>query len=212
MISYSKRYVNIISIFVTIIIFVLINNINIEFNPQSILKMFKKNIIQVEINTNNINQNTNENKKIEKEIQNNYPKQKKQIVTKEEEIKDTNWKIIIPSIGLEAPISDGTSKEVMNKYVGHFDETSKTTGNIGLAAHNRGYEVNYFSNLKKLKEGDKIIYKYKEFTKTYLVKKHVIITDEDWSYLETTEKNVITLITCVENEPNYRRCIQASEM
>lgn len=129
MISYSKRYVNIISIFVTIIIFVLINNINIEFNPQSILKMFKKNIIQVEINTNNINQNTNENKKIEKEIQNNYPEQKKQIVTKEEEIKDTNWKIIIPSIGLEAPISDGTSKEVMNKYVGHFDETSKTTGN-----------------------------------------------------------------------------------
>ena len=89
MISYSKRYVNIISIFVTIIIFVLINNINIEFNPQSILKMFKKNIIQVEINTNNINQNTNENKKIEKEIQNNYPEQKKQIVTKEEEIKDT---------------------------------------------------------------------------------------------------------------------------
>ena len=59
MISYSKRYVNIISIFVTIIIFVLINNINIEFNPQSILKMFKKNIIQVEINTNNIKNSSN---------------------------------------------------------------------------------------------------------------------------------------------------------
>ena len=100
----------------------------------------------------------------------------------------------------------------MNKYVGHFDETSKTTGNVGLAAHNRGYEVNYFSGLKNLKEGDKIIYKYNKFEKTYIVSKHIIITDEDWSYLETTEKNVITLITCVENEPNYRRCIQAIEI
>ena len=29
-------------------------------------------------------------------------------------------------------------------------------GNVGLAAHNRGYKNNYFENLKQLKEGDKI--------------------------------------------------------
>ena len=99
----------------------------------------------------------------------------------------------------------------MSKYVGHFEDTSKTTGNIGLAAHNRGYEVNYFSGLKTLKEGDEIIYKYNNFEKTYIVNQHKIIKDTDWSYLEQTEENKITLITCIENEPEYRRRIQGIE-
>lgn len=99
----------------------------------------------------------------------------------------------------------------MDKYVGHFVETSKTEGNICLAAHNRGYKVNYFNGIKKLKEGDEIVYKYKNFEKTYLVIKNKIIKDTEWSDLEKTEKNQITLITCVENEPEYRRCIKAIE-
>ena len=100
----------------------------------------------------------------------------------------------------------------MDKFVGHFEETSKTNGNIGLAAHNRGYENNYFSYLKKLKEGDKILYTYENYKKEYAVTKHVIIENTDWTYLEDTEENTITLITCVENEPKYRRCIQGEEI
>ena len=38
-----------------------------------------------------------------------------------------------------------------------------------------------------------------------------IIKDIDWEPLENTKENKITLITCVENEPEYRRCIQAIE-
>ena len=44
-----------------------------------------------------------------------------------------------------------------------------------------------------------------------LITKIEIIKNTDWSYLEKTEKNKITLITCVENEPQYRRCVQAEE-
>ena len=99
----------------------------------------------------------------------------------------------------------------MDKFVGHFEETTKTSGNVGLAAHNRGYPVNYFADIKKLKEGDEIIYKYFEFEKTYLVTENKIIEDIDWEPLENTKENKITLITCVENEPEYRRCIQAIE-
>ena len=210
MISYTKRYVNIVSLILTIVIYFITNNNiislkNIDFNPNSIFNLLRKNIIQVEINSNNINQETKENSK------NYYP-----ILNSKENIqqiipKESNWKIIIPSISLEAQISEGTSKEVMNKFVGHFEETVKTNGNIGLAAHNRGYEVNYFSNLKKLKEGDEIIYKFNDFEKKYKVQKHVIIKDTDWSYLQNTKENKITLITCIENEPEYRRCIQGIE-
>ncbi len=208
MISYTKRYINIVSLIITILIFSLLE-LSIQqikknnFNITSIINIFKINTVQVELNSNNIKQETKE-EKVEIQNQNNNS-----ILNNTEE---TNWKIIIPAISLEAPISENTKKETMDKYVGHFEETSKTYGNIGLAAHNRGYEVNYFSNLKKLKEGDKIIYKCGDFEKKYIIQTHIIIKDIDWNYLEKTEDNRITLITCVENEPNYRRCIQGVEM
>jgi len=117
----------------------------------------------------------------------------------------------IPIIGLKADIKESTTKEIMNKYIAHFEETSKEYGNIGLAAHNRGYENNYFENLKQLKEGDIIIYTYKGRTKEYFVTKNTIIKDTDWTSLEDTKDNTITLITCVENQPEYRRCVQGKE-
>lgn len=206
MISYTSRYVNIVSLFITIIIYIFFSKSILilkktDFNSPLISSMIKRSSILVEINSNNINQDTKEKNN---ESQNNTPNS----IIKD---KNVQWKLIIPKILLEAEISEGTSKEVMNRYIGHFEETSKKSGNIGLAAHNRGYEVNYFSEIKLLKEGDKIIYKFYDFENTYIVIENKIIKDTDWSYLEKTEENKITLITCVENEPEYRRCIQAIE-
>lgn len=130
--------------------------------------------------------------------------------TKTEEKNDI-WQIEISKISLKADIAEGTTKEILNKSVGHFEETQKEEGNIGLAAHNRGYEVNYFAQLKKLQEGDEIIYRHNQYINTYEVIKNIIIKDTEWKHLENTEENTLTLITCVENEPNYRRCVQAIE-
>lgn len=207
MISYTKRYVNIVSLLITILIYIFLNCLNIipnkkDFNKHLISNIFKKSQILVELNSININQDTEENIQIQN---NNSPS------TEEKTIKENNWKIEIPKISLEASIAEGTSKEIMNKYIGHFEETATKDGNIGLAAHNRGYEVNYFSQIKYLKEGDEIIYKYYDFEKIYTVVENKIIKDTDWKDLEETEENRITLITCVENEPEYRRCIQGIE-
>ena len=135
----------------------------------------------------------------------------KEIVTKEEIIEEI-WQIEIPKINLVAPISEGTSQEVMLEFVGHFKDTSKWEGNVGLAAHNRGYPINYFSRLKELKNEDEIIYKTEFGTKKYSVETIKIIEDTDWSYLQKTKDNRITLITCVENRPSNRLCIQAIEI
>ena len=211
MIRYTKRYVNIVSLIITIIIFSFTNQISItpnKININSISNLFKRNLVLVELNSNNINQETKENIPLVKNQNNND----EQIINEtQEKIKNVNWKITIPQISLEAEISEGTRKEVMDKFVGHFEETTKTSGNVGLAEHNRGYPINYFADIKKLKEGDEIIYKYFEFEKTYLVTENKIIKDIDWEPLENTKENKITLITCVENEPEYRRCIQAIE-
>ena len=125
--------------------------------------------------------------------------------------KNEYWKIEIPKIALTANILEGTDTETLNQYVGHFSSTPKKEGNIGLAAHNRGYPVNYFENLNKLKGGEQIIYTYGEFTKVYIVTKNIKISETDWSYLENSNENKITLITCIANEPEYRRCVQAIE-
>lgn len=215
MISYTTRYLNIVSFAITIIIYLLITKTNvvinkIDFNSHSISNIFKRSIVLVELNSNNINQETKEENE---KIQNNQLtiNTKDEKVKKIKQTKEIDWKITIPKISLEAEISEGTSKKIMDKYVGHFEETSKNNGNIGLAAHNRGYDVNYFSQIKLLKKGDEIIYKYYNFQKKYTVIENKIIRDTDWSYLEKTEENKITLITCVENEPEYRRCIQGIE-
>lgn len=211
MISYTKRYVNIVSLIIAILIYIFFIKLNLipnknDFNIHLISNIFRKSSVLVELTTRNINQDTKDNL----ESINNYP-----IIQKEKNLKtvdkENDWKIIIPKITLEANISEGTSKEIMNKYVGHFEETSRKNGNVGLAAHNRGYEVNYFAQIKELREGDRIIYKYNDFEKIYSVVENKIIKDTDWKDLAETEENKITLITCVENEPEYRRCIQGVE-
>ena len=122
------------------------------------------------------------------------------------------WSLVIPKISLNAPIAEGTTSKVMDEYIGHFENTATLEGNIGLAAHNRGYPVNYFQNIKKLEKGDVIEYFCGNIKKEYKVETVTIISDTDWTYLAQTKENKITLITCVEDEPNYRRCIQAVEI
>lgn len=184
------------SLLISVILFQSLNffffqKFKIDFNPTSI---FNQKTIQIKIQANEM---------VENEIKQETKEQS--LTTKE------IWKISIPCILLEASIAEGTEENILNSYVGHFENTSKIQGNIGLAAHNRGYPVNYFKNLKKLKKGDEIIYQYQEQMKMYEVIENKIIEDTDWSYLEKKEENLITLITCVENEPEYRRCIQGKE-
>ncbi len=204
---YTTRYVYLISLFCTTIIYIFIsvifNSYNKNYSNSSILKFGKNGIVKVQFN-NNITYSNNTKEENKKD---NTVKRKE----KEENTTDEKWYIKIPKIDLEAKISEGTTKEVLDFAVGHFEETSKLEGNVCLAAHNRGYRVNYFKNLKLLKKGDNVIYKIEEDTKEYFVDQNIIITDEDWSYLEKTEENVLTLITCVENEPSFRRCIRCIE-
>ena len=121
------------------------------------------------------------------------------------------WTIEIPKISLTANIAEGTTEKVLNQYVGHFESTPKEKGNIVLGTYNRLHIVNYFKDLKKLKQGDEIKYTYNEYSQIYEIVKCRIIKKTDLKYLENTEENMLTLITFIKNQPLYRRCIQAVE-
>ena len=194
MFKFSTTYINVVSLFISIIIFSFIQLFFSNYKNFS-----QKSYLKAGFNVENQIQN-----KVSNSLNNQTNSQKSQQETEE-------WYIEIPIINLKANIKEGTEKETLDDYVGHFEETLKENGNIGLAAHNRGYKNNYFENIKKLKEDDSIFYNYKGKIKEYKVEKISIIKDTDWNCLENTEKNIITLITCVENQPEYRRCIQGRQ-
>lgn len=132
---------------------------------------------------------------------------------KEERIEDESVLgiLTIEKINLKGTVKEGSTEEVLKEYIGHISETAKYDGNIGLAAHNRGNKYSYFARINELEKGDKIIYKTKFYERTYVVSKKVVIYDTDWSYLETTKDNRITMITCIKDKPNQRLCVQAIE-
>lgn len=196
MVNYSKRMGIIVSIIITLILWISVNVIFIQFkksqkkevNSTFVLKtsqIFKAN-------------NNKLKKKIEGVVGNQY--------------KQNGWRILISKINLDAPILEGTEQEVLRRGVGHFTSTSKWDGNVVLAAHNRGYKYNFFQEIKRLELGDKIEYKKEQATRTYEVIWKGRIKETDLSCLENTKENKLTLITCEENMPEYRVCIQAREI
>ena len=117
----------------------------------------------------------------------------------------------IPEIDLKVTVYDGDTYEAMKKGVGHIASTSAWDGNIGLVGHNRGSN-DYFRKLKNLELGDEITYKTKLGTREYEVTFIGRISETDWSRLQYTDDNRITLITCVEDVPDKRLCVQAVEV
>lgn len=120
----------------------------------------------------------------------------------------------IPKLQLSAPIKEGIEQEVLAGYIGHFNNSSVWDGNVCLASHNRGSSVeHYFDRINELVNGDTIIYKTKLGERTYQVTEAKEISNTDWSITEsnTKDKNSITLVTCITNQPDKRFCLIAEE-
>ncbi len=179
----SKRCINLVLLIIVILIFVQINILTVMM----IFHLRHNNVVAI---------NARETK-IEKQDQN----------TKTEE-----WKLVIPKINVSANIQEGTNGEVINNYIGHFQETPVINGNVGLIAASAGYKENYFERLVELEEGDVIIYILGENRKEYKVTKNIEIEETDWSHLSNTDNDVLTLITGILEKPQSRRCVQAVEI
>lgn len=120
--------------------------------------------------------------------------------------------LTIEKIGLVATVKEGTTNDILLEYIGHIEETATYDGNVGLAGHNRGCENSYFARLNELETGDLIKYKTKFFDRTYIVDNIQVIYETDWSLLQSTEENKLTMITCISNKREQRLCVQATEI
>ena len=115
----------------------------------------------------------------------------------------------IEKINLNGTVKEGSTNEILREYIGHIEETAKYDGNVGLAAHNRGNKYSYFARINELEPGDEIVYTTKYGERKYIVDTKKEILETDWSKLEGTTDNRLTLITCIKNKVNQRLCVQA---
>ena len=118
--------------------------------------------------------------------------------------------VSIPRLGLNVKVWEGETSTSMAKGLGHYSSTSGWAGNVGVCGHNRGAKYN-IGAIKNLKQGDVITYTTAYGTRTYEVTMVKVIANNDWSYLQGTADNRITLTTCVDNQPSQRICAQAVE-
>ena len=117
----------------------------------------------------------------------------------------------IPSIGLTVKIFQGTDSAALAKGAGHFTETSIWTGNVALAGHNRGVNE-HFGKIHTLRQGDIITLTTALGTRTYAVTGVNKVSVNDTSGLDVSSTNMVTLYTCVMDQPAYRWCVTAAAL
>ena len=115
----------------------------------------------------------------------------------------------ITAIGLTVKVYEGTGSAALKKGAGHFTDTSIWDGNVAVAGHNRGVN-NHFGKIHTLDIGDEIEWTTKLGSRTYEVYSVAKVAVDDLSVLNSSAENMITLITCVMDQPNYRWCVQAA--
>ena len=116
----------------------------------------------------------------------------------------------IPTLGLSVKVYQGTDADALRKGAGHFASTSIWEGNVAIAGHNRGVN-NHFGKIHILDIGDTIKLTTQLGTRSYEVYSVSKIGVDDTSVLSDSTENIITLVTCVMNQPDYRWCVQARE-
>ena len=116
----------------------------------------------------------------------------------------------IPSLGINMKVWEGETSQSMSKGLAHYSSTSGWDGNVGVCGHNRGAKY-VIGDIKDLKQGDIITYTTIHGTRTYQVVLVKVIANNDWSYLQYTSDNRITLTTCLANHPESRVVVQAVE-
>lgn len=130
-------------------------------------------------------------------------------------VADTNGKLgtlDIPAIGLTVGVFESVTDEMeaMKAGIAHFSSTSSWDGNVALCGHNwtdSGTGA-YFKDLHTIKKGATITYTTTLGSRSYKVTTIKTISDTDWSYLNRTDDNRITLVTCDFNDANKRLIVQ----
>lgn len=106
--------------------------------------------------------------------------------------------IEIPSIGLSQGLVEGITDEILQYYIGHFEDSVKPgeKGNFAVAGHRVSNYSEAFVNLYKVNPGDVVSVKSRGKEFAYKIEENFIVEPDAIEVLDETEDATITLITC----------------
>lgn len=120
----------------------------------------------------------------------------------------------IDKIGLSAPLAEGTDNKSIMYALGHFKNTAMPgeMGNFAVAGHRSYTFGEYFSRLDELERGDRIEVLYNGKRYNYEVTNCFVVEPEQTEVLNSTDKPVITLVTCTPKWTATHRLIVRGEL
>jgi len=119
--------------------------------------------------------------------------------------------LYVAETGRTVKVFEGEQLSNLKKGAGHFSMTSAWDGNVAMCGHNRG-SAGYFSFVKDMRTGDRVTYATLYGSRTYEVFSKERISEYDYSKLGWAAENTLTLITCIENSPDFRWAVQLHEV
>lgn len=129
-------------------------------------------------------------------------------------------RIIIPAIGTDTIVVEGTSNKALNTGAGHYPNTPLPgeAGNVAIAGHRSTYG-RPFEDLDRLKEGDKVILETPFAKHTYEIipefeghQNPWVVAANDWSVAEPTPEAMLTLTTCHPKGSDRQRLVARAKL
>lgn len=111
---------------------------------------------------------------------------------------DPITRLIIPKLGVDTIVVEGTSPSALKAGAGHYPQTPLpgSRGNVAIAGHRTTYG-RPFNQVHRLEAGDRVILITPVGKFTYELTKNPWITSPyDWSVIDPSKKPLLTLTTC----------------
>jgi sortase A len=128
---------------------------------------------------------------------------------------DAYGDIVIPSIGLDMVVVQGTDYESLKKGPGHYIDTADPwdgTGRVGIAGHRTTYLAPFF-NLDKVRVGDRISLLTRYGRYDYEVTRNVVLPEETAGVvLKQTAEPTLVLTTCNPKYASSQRLIVEADL
>lgn len=118
----------------------------------------------------------------------------------------------IPKINVYLPVYHGTSQEILQKGVGHLENTSLPVGGAGthsvLSGHRGLPSATLFTDLDQIAKGDKFYLHVLNEVLAYEVDQIKVVNPQDTSDLTIQKgKDYVTLVTCTPYGINTQRLL-----
>ncbi len=130
-------------------------------------------------------------------------------------IVSTANRVVIPKIGVDTAVLEGSSLAVLNKLDGVWHETGTQSNNLVLAGHRFKYlppNTTTLYNLDKLQIGDTIIVDWYRVRYVYIVTESKIVAKSDIAIRNPTPTPTLTIYSCEEKNQAHRIVVTAKRL